>query len=665
MLKSTSRINTAIAAAIILTVNATAAVCTENQFDKSNSAASLVKPTPQQVAWHDTELGMFIHFGLWSWPRAEDADLYAKKGIDDIQIFNPSKLDTDQWVRVAESMGAKYIVITVKHGDGFCMWQTDTTEFSLKNTPWRDGKGDILAELSESCRKRGMKLGVYINPRNAQRDVKDGGRAVDPAEQDAYDRFYRRQLTEVLSRYGRMFEVWFDGNCHIKVDDILAKYAPGAMILQSPQTTLRWVGNEGGHCPYPAWNTFNFKRQPKKHGLYTAIDGDPTGDRWMPLECDARIRKYWMYRENSEHTLKELDELMDMYYRTVGRGAVLLLNHTPDTTGRIPEADARRAAEFGDEIRRCFGKSLAEVSSEGQIVEIDLGEPTFVDHVITMEDIIHGERVRRYMIEGLVDEQWKTLCSGTAVGHKRIDRFPLVKAVKLRFRAEESVDVPKIRKFAAYRVGDEPLPPSKEAVAHFNCDTLVDDKLHDSSGNNYHGKSRGAVIEGGALRLDGDAYVDMGDQPFFFGDFTITARVKPSGPGGRTQIIVAKESNGVPDNMCQFYLTRDYRLGFQFCGDSGGGLWPFEPQSAKVAPDAWSKVAVTRQGDSFRLFLDRRLVGEKTSKENIRHNNLISVKIGAILSPGGSRRVVAGYDGLIDDVLIFNRTLSQEEIASR
>ena len=427
-----------------------------------NQTKTLATPTPGQVAWQDMELGMFIHFGLWSWPQEEGAGLYAKKGVDDIQIFNPTKLDTDQWVRVAESMGAKYIVITAKHGDGFCMWQTDTTDFSVKNTPWRGGKGDILADLAESCRKRGIKLGVYLNPRNAQRDVNDGGRAVDPAKQDEYDRFYRRQLTEVLSRYGRMSEVWFDGGCRIEVGDILKKHAPDAMVLQSPQTTLRWVGNEAGHCPYPAWNTVHSDRPPKKHGVYTAVDGDPAGDRWMPLECDARIRKGWMYRADNEHTLKTVDALLDMYYNSVGRGAVLLLNHTPDTTGRIPEADARRAAEFGAEVRRRFGKSLAETSHEGRTVLLDLDKPTFVDHAVTMEDIIHGERIRRYTIEGFVDGHWKTLGRGTAVGHKRIDRFPLVKVSKLRFRAEESVGVPKLRKFAVYRVDRIPEPPVAE-----------------------------------------------------------------------------------------------------------------------------------------------------------------------------------------------------------
>ena len=222
------------------------------------SIAGLAKPTPQQLAWQDAEIGMFIHFGLETYQDQEHED---DPKMENLKLFNPPNVDTDQWVDVAESIGAKHIILVAKHVGGFCLWQTDSTEYSIKNTAYKDGKGDILAELAESCRKQGMKLGIYIYPGSLFHGagIGVGGKTSDPAKQKEYDRIYRQQLTEVLSRYGSMFEIWFDGSCIIPVGDILKKHAPKAMVLQGPHTTLRWVGNEAGWAPYPAWNAVKAK----------------------------------------------------------------------------------------------------------------------------------------------------------------------------------------------------------------------------------------------------------------------------------------------------------------------------------------------------------------------------------------------------------------------
>jgi len=403
----------------------------------------LALPSPEQGAWHDLELGMFIHFAPNTWQDQEYDDLSTP-----LSKINPAQLDTDQWVRVAEAMGARYIIFVAKHVGGFCWWQTESTDYSVKNIPWHGGKGDVMAMLAESCRRQGMKLGVYISPADGKHGAEGGGRCKTPAEQTRYNAVYRQQLTELLSRYGPLVEVWFDGSCIIDVGDILKKYVPKAMVFQGPQATIRWAGNEDGIAPYPAWNSLPLAAA--KSGVATAAESRADGDAWMPLECDARFRNTWFWNTKNAGTLKSVDKLMDMYYKSVGHGAVLLLNHTPDPTGRIPEADAKRAAEFGAEVERRFGKCIAETSGQSDIVELDLGKPQVVDHIITMEDIRQGERIRSYSIEALIEGAWKEASKGTAVGHKKIDRMSPVNTVKIRIRILSSAASPVIRKLAAY-----------------------------------------------------------------------------------------------------------------------------------------------------------------------------------------------------------------------
>jgi alpha-L-fucosidase len=407
-------------------------------------AVPLARPTPEQAAWHDLEIGMFIHIAPQTWQDSESDNLSTP-----LETINPDKLDTDQWVAVAESMGARYIVFVAKHEGGFCWWQTDTTDFSVKNTPWRGGMGDVLADLSKSCNARGLKLGVYLSPQDRKHGVGVGGQAGDAAKQADYEKLFRTQLTEVLSRYGEMVEVWFDGSLVFDVGDILKEHAPHAVVFQGPQASIRWVGNEDGIAPYPAWNAV--KAGKKKWGDYTSEDGNSAGDRWLPNECDARIRSTWFWKTGNQGTLKTVEKLMDMYEQSVGHGAVLLLNNTPDTSGRIPAPDAERSAEFGAAIKRRYGVAVADTSGAGNELVVTLSTPAIIDRVVTMEDISQGERVRTYVIEGMVAGQWKRLAAGTAVGHKRIDRFLPVGVTQVRLLVLESVGKPQIRKLSVYR----------------------------------------------------------------------------------------------------------------------------------------------------------------------------------------------------------------------
>lgn len=410
----------------------------------------LATPTAAQQLYQDLEVIMFIHWSANTGRGPEFDD--GKTPLDEI---NPAKTDVNQWIDAAEAIGARQILYVAKHVGGFCTWQTDTSEYSIRNTPYQDGKGDILRDLSDACWERGIKLGIYVYPGDLSRGVTIGsaGRTKDPARQEEYNRIIRQQWTEVLSRYGKIHEVWFDGSCIVPLDDIVEKHAPDAMVMQSKNATIRWVGTERGYAPYPAWN--GVKSEHGKTGVSTAAHGDPDGDMWLPLEVNTTLKDhFWFWQPANEGKLKTLEYLIECYYKSVGRGHVFLLNAAPDAEGLIPEADMKLYRRFGEAIRERFSKPLASTAGKGGIVELDFGAPTAIDHVIIMEDIAFGERVRRYVLEGRRDGEWFEICKGTAIGHKRIDRFAEARVDKIRFRCVEAPYPPVIRSLSAYLVRD-------------------------------------------------------------------------------------------------------------------------------------------------------------------------------------------------------------------
>ncbi|MBI2440076.1 MAG: alpha-L-fucosidase [Lentisphaerae bacterium] len=407
----------------------------------------IARPSPGQLAWHAMELEMFVHLDPATWQS---------RHIDDhstpLAAINPQSLDVEQWIDVARSFDAKQIILVAKHHGGFCWWPTRTSNYGVKETPWRRGKGDLVAELARACRRQGLRLGIYLSPQDSCFNAGQAGCCPTRAEQQRYHRVYRQQLTELLSLYGEIAEVWFDGSLVIAVADILQRYAPEAMIFQGPRATIRWVGNESGYAPYPAWNAV--RARDALGGVATAAHGVPEGDVWLPLETDTPVREhYWFWQPNTESTLKSLAQLMEIYYRSVGHGTVLLLNSAPDTNGLIPEADAKRVAEFGAEIRRRFDQCLAETRGEGQSLTLSFAAPQAVDHVVTMEDIAQGERIREYVIEGETQGRWVELARGTAIGHKKIDAFAPQTVTALRLRVLHSGAETRVRRLAAYHTG--------------------------------------------------------------------------------------------------------------------------------------------------------------------------------------------------------------------
>jgi len=413
------------------------------------TAPRLALPSAAQRDWLDLELGMFVHFAPNTWQEKEYDDL-SLAPADIMPTIEPA-----QWADTALALGARYVVLVAKHAGGFCLWQTDTTDYSIKGTPWRGGRGDVMAELSEACISRGLKLGVYLSPRDDKHGAGLSGKCATPEAQGEYNTLYRQQLTELLTRYGAITELWLDGSSVVPTGDIVEQHAPGAMVFQGPQATIRWVGNEDGFAPYPCWNALEV--QDAGTGVATALHGDPEGDAWMPVEVDVSMRRpNWFWSTTNDKNLLSLDALLEIYYRSIGRGAQLLLNLTPDRSGRIPAADANRAGEFGDEIRRRFGHALSDTANIGRDVSLSFSEPQRVDHVILQEEVGRGERVRAWRLDGMSWGHWQQIAGGTAMGHKQIVPIRPDGYTVLRLRVTEAVDEPVIRRFAAFNVGSPP-----------------------------------------------------------------------------------------------------------------------------------------------------------------------------------------------------------------
>jgi len=431
-------------------------------FGQAASGASgggaLAHPTPQQLAWQDLELGLFIHFDMSTFT----GDMKPQTPAD-VNTYNPTKLDTDQWLEVAKSMGARYAVFVAKHCTGFISWQSNAYPYGVKQTAWRDGQGDVVRDFVASCKKHGIKPGIYASVAcNAWWGADDPGVIKwGNKSQSDYVKACEAMLTELWSNYGELTEIWFDGGV-LPVEKggpnlypILKRLQPNAIVFQSPAPGgIRWIGNEQGVAKYPCWSTVKSLNDPGA--------GDPEGAIWNPGECDVPLPGHdWFWpgkkvleKPSDELQKKTLDQLMAMYYASVGRNCNLILNATPDTTGLIPESVAPHYANFGKEIRRRFDHPVAETRGEGDTVELALKQPTVIDHVVIMEEIAHGERVRSYEVEGLVPGgAWQKLCDGFSVGHKRIQSFNRTEVAKIRIRTTQSVATPKIRRLAAYTVG--------------------------------------------------------------------------------------------------------------------------------------------------------------------------------------------------------------------
>jgi alpha-L-fucosidase len=423
-----------------------------------SAAARLARPSVNQYAWHEQERTLFVCIGVATWEGTEyDAD-----GKTDLKQINPDKFDANQLCAAAQSFGAKQILLVCKHVGGFCLWPTATTPYHIGNTPWKNGKGNMVKEVADACRRHGLKMGVYLYPDDTRYagGIGRSGRTDDPAKQQEWNQLFIKQWEEVLTLCGPdlVNEIWLDGGCVIDIDPTIKRLAPKAVLFGGKQReVLRWVGNEQGIAPDANWNSLNQSDITKGDGAAGA--SNPDGDLWAPMECDTTLYDHnWFWNSGNEAKRKSLDHLMNIYVKSAGNGSLLLLNATPNTTGAIPAGDMQRYAEFGAAIDKNFGHpvGMTRAPVTGATAECDLAGPKTINCADLWEDYQLGHRIRAYVIEGRVDGRWAKLGEGTAVGRRKLLFFPTITVDRLRVRVTKSVGTPVIRLLQAHQV-DESL----------------------------------------------------------------------------------------------------------------------------------------------------------------------------------------------------------------
>ena len=427
-------------------------------------------PTENQLRWQEMEMYAFIHYSLNTYTDQEWGF-----GNEKLELFNPSDLDCRQWARVCKQAGMKGIIFTAKHHCGFCMWPSKYTEYSVKNTPWKQGKGDVVRELAEACREEGLKFAVYLSPWD--RNHQDYGKP-------EYVTYFRNQLRELLTNYGDIFEVWFDGanggdgwyggaNETRRIDGktyyqwaetfrMIRELQPKAVIWNDggDRGDLRWVGTEAGFIGETNWSLMPSKGDTPYHMLHYGVE---EGDVWCPGETNTSIRPGWFYHETENENVKSLSKLMDIYYKSVGRNSCLLLNFPIAPNGRIHPTDSLRGIAFKKMIDEVFSNPLPASVSGGVTQEkgglvLDFGKPTACNRFVAEEDIRYGQRVKKFALEAEVNGKWQPLRdmlveegSGlTTIGRRRIVCFPTVEATRLRFTVLEAKCEPLIKRTSVF-----------------------------------------------------------------------------------------------------------------------------------------------------------------------------------------------------------------------
>ncbi len=452
-------------------------------------------PSDRQLAWHDTQYYMFIHFTVNTFTDKEWGF-----GDESPEIFNPTDLDVDQWARVAKEAGMKGIVITAKHHDGFCLWPSAYTEHSIKNSPYKNGEGDILKELRDACDKYGLKMGVYLSPWD--RNHADYGKA-------EYIEYYRNQLRELLTNYGEIFEVWFDGanggdgyyggaNEKRNVDresyydwaytwEIVRDLQPMAVMFSDAGPDIRWVGNESGLGSPTNWCTLRRDEfYPGSSNSDQLGEGHTDGTHWVPTEVDVSIRPGWFYHKSEDERVKSPENLLDIYYSSIGRNGNLLLNVPPDRRGKIHENDIKALMSFKSLIDAEFETNLAKEknvlpseirssSYNGMMVTdgkpetfwtpkeetlagsllIDLNEAVELNRILIQEYIKLGQNINQFEVEAFINGKWELVTSGTTIGYKVIKKFPLILTDKIRLNIIGSKAAPTISNIELYRAPGE------------------------------------------------------------------------------------------------------------------------------------------------------------------------------------------------------------------
>ena len=412
-------------------------------------------PTKKQLEWHDKEFYLFIHFGPNTF-----TDLEWGHGSEDPNVFNPTALDCNQWARIAKAAGAKGIILTAKHHDGFSLWPSKYSKHTVRESKWLNGKGDVVRMLSEACKKAGIEMGVYISPWD--RNHPDYGTP-------KYNEVYIQTMKELLTGYGKFFELWWDGangegpNGKKQVydfkrfQDSALAYQSHLMIFSDIGPHIRWIGNEQGIINETNWNlldTVGFKRGAGGPPTDTLNRGNYNGKAWIPGEADVSIRKGWFYHEEEDNTVKSGKQLFDLYLKNVGRGGNFLLNVPPNRKGLFSPVDSAALMDFKKIKDAAFKNNLfknAKILRTKNSIEIHLKEAVEINAIQLMEAISLGQRVVKFEISGgNTLKQFETIAKGTTIGHKRIITFPTKKLKYFRVNITESKATPIVSDISGY-----------------------------------------------------------------------------------------------------------------------------------------------------------------------------------------------------------------------
>ncbi|WP_139375262.1 alpha-L-fucosidase [Sphingobacterium nematocida] len=444
----------------------------------SINAQNLVVPNARQVAWQQAELGVVFHYDL----HVFDGKKYSQtrnrlEPMPDIQIFNPEKLNVEQWVLSAKAMGAKFAIITATHETGFAIFPSKYNPYNVSQLSFKDGKADLLKDFVEACRKHGIKPGVYVGIRwnsfFGVHDFKvDGTGQMQKNRQEYYNRMAEGMVQEICTNYGELFEIWFDGGASHpdkgapNVLPIVQKYQPNCLFYHNDQLAeARWAGSESGTVGYPNWSTFTYnftgsgESAPKpisENNYYLLKHGDPEGKYFVPAMSDAPLRgangrHEWFWEPGDENSVYPLNELVDMYCKSVGRNSTLIMGITPDNTGLVPKGDAKRMEEFGEKIKTLFDIPLAKTQTEGKQARLQLKGNKAVNYIMIQEDIALGHRISEFIVEAKIGKQWKEIDRGTAVGHKYIKKLAQTcNAKEFRLTVLQAKATPKIINFSIY-----------------------------------------------------------------------------------------------------------------------------------------------------------------------------------------------------------------------
>lgn len=455
-------------------------------------AQRLARPSAVQMEWQQMETTAFIHFSVNTF-----TDMEWGYGNESPSIFNPTRLDCRQWIRTCKEAGIKGVILTAKHHDGFCLWPSAYTEHSVKNAPWKNGKGDLVREFVDACHEYGLKVGLYLSPWDCNHP--DYGKP-------AYITYFKNQLRELLTNYGELYEFWFDGanggrgyygtdSLHHRkitadyypweeITRMVYELQPNCVVHGGALANIRWVGNEEGYAQEEHWSVM---RAPELYNKDVRINlqlmrGHADGTIWKPSEVDVSIRPGWYYHAAEDHLLKSVSRLTDIYYESVGRNSLLLLNLPPNKCGLIPSQDSLHLVQwrqrYTSELSQGLlapktrivvdGKKVKAKLTDGKretcwtagsrtpVIEFDFGGTLTFNRLLLQEYIEKGQRVKHFMVEYYHDGQWHALADQTTIGYKRLLRFPETKAERLRVRVIDAWDVPCLSEIQLY-YADTPL----------------------------------------------------------------------------------------------------------------------------------------------------------------------------------------------------------------